>query len=291
MLADFLEKHQLPQQFTHTVEQYYAPLAEQIFEAFKQQNTSYFVGINGCQGSGKSTFTAFIGEYLMSKYSLNVAIISLDDFYLTQKQRKGLAKSIHPLLATRGVPGTHDNALLKETLNHLRQQKTGFSIPQFNKAIDDPFPKSEWTTVDKPIDIILFEGWCWGISPQNPIQLAQPINKLEIQRDQDATWRNYVNTQLTEQLQPLYSFMNTWIVLQAPSFKCVHQWRLEQEQKLAEKTKQKSHSAIMDSVQIMHFIQHFQRLTEHGINTLSQTENTTLFLDETRHITHMSKAL
>ena len=37
-----------------------------------------------------------------------------DDFYLTQAQRQDLAQQIHPLLKSRGVPGTHDVPLAKK---------------------------------------------------------------------------------------------------------------------------------------------------------------------------------
>ena len=35
-------------------------------------------------------------------------VLSIDDFYLSKAKRKRLAASVHPLLAIRGVPGTHD---------------------------------------------------------------------------------------------------------------------------------------------------------------------------------------
>ena len=38
-------------------------------------------------------------------------MLSLDDLYLPKAERLRLARDVHPLLATRGVPGTHDVAL------------------------------------------------------------------------------------------------------------------------------------------------------------------------------------
>lgn len=284
MLASFTKEHQLPVEFLNTANKYYVPIAELIFDKFKQSGAPYFVGVNGCQGSGKSTLTQFIGEYLIKEHQVNVAVLSLDDFYLSSQQRHALANSVHPLFKSRGVPGTHNTELLKETLSNLQLRKTGFSVPRFDKSTDEPCAKKDWTGIQAPIDIILFEGWCWGTMPQTTEQLKEPINDFEEQLDSEKIWRTYANQQLALHYQPLYQIMNYWVVLQAPSFDCVYQWRLEQEQKLAKNTLHISNTSIMSSSQIHHFIQYFQRLTEHAFSTLSKSANITLLLNTSRHI-------
>ena len=119
-------------------------------------------------------------------------------------------------------------------------------------------------------------------------QLQTPVNELELQHDSDAVWRNYVNTQLREYYQPLYASMDYWLALQAPSFNCVYRWRLEQEQKLIAQETNSNNSKTMNSVQLLNFIQHFQRLTEHGINTLPQSVDAILYLDKVRKISKMA---
>ena len=79
--------------------------------------------------------------------------MSLDDFYYSSEKRKGLAQEIHPLLATRGVPGTHDVVELNHVLTLLKKKKTGFSIQKFNKATDNPYPEDQWPTIEKSTDI------------------------------------------------------------------------------------------------------------------------------------------
>lgn len=286
MLSAFIEQHKLPKEFTQTVAEHYMPLASRIFEQFKRHKGTYFIGVNGCQGSGKTTFTAFIAKYLQAEYQLNVLVMSLDDFYLTSEKRKKLALDVHPLLATRGVPGTHDVIKLNKVLKKLRDRKRGITIPKFNKAIDDPFPKEQWLMIERPVDIVLLEGWCWGVSAQTERQLQQPINSLESRCDNKLQWRTFINEQLANNYMPLYKQMDFWIALQAPSFDCVHQWRLEQEQKLSQMSVNDENFAIMDSPKIIHFIQHFQRLTVHAIKTLPNMVNVTLFLDRSRAITH-----
>jgi D-glycerate 3-kinase len=210
--------------------------------------------------------------------------LSLDDFYLSSKKRNQLADDIHPLLATRGVPGTHDITALKSVLNHLSEHRTGFSIPKFNKAIDEPCPQSRWISVEKPVDIILLEGWCWGVTSQSDEQLQTPINDLELQHDAEGEWRSYVNQQLKTGYEPLYKKMDFWLALQAPTFDCVYQWRLEQEQKLQAKNIGLSHSKVMSPAEVLNFTQYFQRLTVHGSTTLSNSADAVFHLDNTRHI-------
>ena len=287
MLSKFLKEHKLPEEFKNTVEQYYKPLADKIFNQFSQKNQAYFVGINGCQGSGKSTLTDYIAEYLIDQYQLNVVVMSLDDFYYSSEKRNQLAKNVHPLLATRGVPGTHDVDALANIISQLTAKKTGLSIPRFNKATDEPHPTNLWHSIEKPVDIILVEGWCWGVKAQTTEQLKKPINELELQHDADGVWRNYVNAQLKELYEPLYESMDFWLALQAPSFDCVYKWRLEQEQKLEARNAGLTNSKIMSPEEILNFTQYFQRLSVQGCNTISHSADTIFQLSTDRSITEM----
>jgi D-glycerate 3-kinase len=284
MLSTFVKKHKLPESFELTAEQHYKPLADIIFSHFSKSNDTFFVAVNGCQGSGKSTLTDYVSEYLSNQHQLNVVVMSLDDFYYSSQKRRQLAQDIHPLLATRGVPGTHDITSLDRIITLLKQRETSFMIPKFNKATDEPYLESKWTLIDKPIDIVLLEGWCWGVMPQTAEQLKTPINDLEKQQDSSGIWRNYVNQQLADHYVPLYKSMNFWLILKAPSFDCVYQWRLEQEQKLKSKNTDLSDSKIMSGKEISNFIQHFQRLTMQELNTISSAKHTTLYLDSYRNI-------
>ena len=285
MLTTFIKQHKLPEKFRLTAKDYFQPLAERIFSQFSKSSRPYFVGINGCQGSGKSTLTDYIGECLTKTHKLNIVVMSLDDFYFTGEKRQELSRDIHPLLATRGVPGTHDMAMLENTLIKLKAKETGFTIPRFNKATDEPYPQEQWQVIEKPIDIILLEGWCWGVKPQTAEQLISPVNELELKHDRNGAWRNYVNQQLQQYYQPLYAQMDFWLALQAPSFDCVYKWRLEQEEKLKANNQGLSNSKIMQSDGILNFTQYFQRLSVQACNTISQSADAIFYLDYARNIT------
>ena len=81
----------------------------------------YFVGLAGGQGTGKTT-TSLLIKIILSKYfKLDVFRISIDDFYKTRKERINLSKRVHPMLLTRGVPGTHDINMM---LNFFKKSKS-----------------------------------------------------------------------------------------------------------------------------------------------------------------------
>lgn len=284
MLAEFININRLPSSFKAVAEHVYIPLAERINLQKDKQEKPFFVGINGCQGSGKSTFSDFLVAYLSTMHGLKVVSMSLDDFYLSTSAREALAIQIHPLFSTRGVPGTHDIECLERVLSDLKQSITPCVIPKFNKALDEPFPQKAWQHIKEPSDVVLVEGWCWGIPAQAEEQLNTPVNALEKSLDTDKTWRTHVNNQIKSAYQPLYQLMDYWVAIQAPSFNCVHQWRLEQEQKLAISISESERSKLMNSAQVLEFIQFFQRLTEHGMNTLPNSADATLLLDDKRNI-------
>jgi len=245
------------------------------------------VGLNAPQGAGKTTLVSLIREVIEYEYGLNTIEISIDDFYKTNEQRNYLAKTIHPLLATRGVPGTHDVTLAIETLTILKsaQNQACHLIPRFDKAIDDRLPETNWTKIESQVDLILFEGWCLGSTPQNQVQLDKALNTLEQEEDKNGTWRNYVNRQLSTKYQDLFLLVDYWILASAPSFEVVCKWRKEQEIKLISKLKanKESISQTMTEKELDYFMMFFERITRNNIRSLPKNANSRLLLDENRN--------
>ena len=284
MISTFINKHKLYNDFSRIAGDYFIPLAEEIKAHQLSASTTYFVGINGSQGSGKSTFSEFLKDYLSKTYAMNVVVMSLDDFYFSRIERQIVAADVHPLFVTRGVPGTHNMSQAKTVLHDIKNQKNT-TIPRFNKATDDPHPIANWTKVSTAVDVVIFEGWCWGVAPQTTEQLEQPVNSFEAIEDNHADWRNHANLQLSLHYQPLYSLMDKWVMLKAPSFEDVYVWRLEQEQNLIVATANDDKSGIMDELQIQRFVHHYQRLTEHALKTLPNICDHVFELNSERAIT------
>jgi len=302
MLSEFIKEKSLDHSFIKTAKDYFIPLAEKLAKnqkqhfnlaktsSYSEHSKTYFVGINGCQGSGKSTLVDFLAKYLEQNHHVCVAVLSLDDFYLSRSERNKLAMNVHPLFKTRGVPGTHDTTLLTKTLSDLKNNRnSGVSLPRFNKAKDEIFPSKYWPVVDTAVDIVLFEGWCWGVPAQQIDDLALSVNELESKQDQQLIWRTKVNNILLTDYQPLYKLMDTWIMLKAPSFECVYQWRLEQEHKLSDSHLDRPpHNDCSDNImsdeQVAMFILYYQRLTEYGLEVLPSEVDLLFELDNQRKI-------
>jgi D-glycerate 3-kinase len=284
-LHNFLKEHCLPQSFLKTVDEWYVPLAERISKHHAAVGRTLLIGVNGSQGSGKSTLAALLKQLLAENFGLKAIDLSIDDFYLTRQSRLSLANKMHPLLETRGVPGTHDVSLMYETLQQLTRENGEVSIPRFDKACDDRYPESEWDKVSAPFDIVIVEGWCLGTPAQTDAELHKPVNGLEANEDPDGSWRRYVNEQIKGRYQDIYQLMDIWIMLQAPSFECVYQWRLEQEQKLAASHQQgEQEDRVMTATQIKRFIQHYQRLTEYSLQQLPGCVHYLFRLDTDRSV-------
>lgn len=277
----FIKKHQLSGDFLAVAERYLVPLAECFLRKSTLSKEPFFAGINGCQGSGKSTISAFIQAYLNTCYQLNVVNISLDDFYLTQHQRLSLANNVHPLLKTRGVPGTHDVDKLFHVLSRLKKNSGELEVPRFSKLNDNPCAPYR---ISLPVDLVLIEGWCWGVEAQHHRELIQPCNTVEQVHDKDLVWRQYVNTCLLENYTPLYAFVDFWLYLKAPSFDCVYQWRLQQEEKLRASQPITKQSATMSNKQVQAFVILFQRLTEHALATMGDKADVTLYFNQDRQV-------
>ncbi|HZF97936.1 MAG TPA: hypothetical protein VEY92_06780 [Pseudoxanthomonas sp.] len=113
--------------------------------------------LSAVQGSGKSTLASQIAA-LAVRRGLKAAVLSIDDFYLPRARRQALAREVHPLLATRGPPGTHEVALALEILDRLRDGSS-LRLPRFDKRANERLPLARWPPIRGAVDVVIFEGW------------------------------------------------------------------------------------------------------------------------------------
>ena len=166
----------------------------------------YIVGLAGGQGTGKTTISSIIKIILEKYFKFKVFKISIDDFYKTRKERLNLSKKVHPMLAIRGVPGTHDIQMMLNFFKKVKSKKfKKIDLPNFNKAVDDRFPKKNWYNINEKPDVIIFEGWCVGAKSELNKTLKRHINSLEKVNDQKLIWRKYVNQQLKTKYKKLFT--------------------------------------------------------------------------------------
>lgn len=224
------------------------PLLAPVLEAVRKLPGVPLIGIAGAQGSGKTTLARALAR------ELDGVAFSLDDVYLTRAERAGLARDVHPLLAVRGPPGTHDLALLAETVESLRTADRT-TLPAFDKLADDRIPGPVFE--GRPAAIVI-DGWCLGATPQTAADLVQPINDVEREHDRGAGWRTWINERLANDYADLFAGFDLIVHLAAPSFDTVLDWRCEQEEGLLAAPLPPGRRE-----ELARFIQHFERITRH----------------------------
>ena len=276
-IADFMRREKLGPQFVETVARIYRPLATRI-ETLAQTRRDLVVGFCGSQGSGKSTGVGVL-RLLLEEVGLRVATLSIDDLYLPKEARQKLAEDVHPLLATRGPPGTHDVAMGEHLLDVLFKPQIT-AVPRFDKSRDTRADPWHWDAFQGSADVVLFEGWCVGARPQPSEALAEPVNDLELKSDPDGRWRAYVNDALAGPYQKLFGRIGFLVFLAAPSFEVVAGWRKEQEAKLRARTDGPSH--VMSDEQIDRFVQFYERLTRFMLAEMSSRADAVVRLGEHR---------
>ena len=225
-------------------------LAQALAPALLSRNRR-IVAISGSQGSGKSTLARILVKQLHA-LGKTAACVSLDDFYLPKQARAKLAQEVHPLLATRGVPGTHDSSRLRHVLEQFGSNNglVTVDLPAFDKGLDDRV-----ADIQVQAELLVVEGWCLGVQPQDAASLQHPVNDLERAEDTHSTWRRWSNKQIQQHYLPLWPLINEWILLRPPGFAQVQQWRRQQELDLPSDQR-------MSESTLQRFIQHYQRLTE-----------------------------
>lgn len=215
------------------------------------------IGVAGAQGSGKTTLARRAAE------AFGAAQISLDDVYLTRAERARLAGEVHPLMAVRGPPGTHDLALLERTLDALRGAgpDDATPLPAFDKLADERLPVAAWPVFRGRPRAVLIDGWCLGATAQADIDLLVPINTLERDHDPDGDWRRAVNAALAGPYQAAFARLDRLLFLAAPDFEVVEGWRREQEAGLMGVAVASLPPERVEAVRA--FVRHFERVTRH----------------------------
>lgn len=259
-------------------------LLDQYAGRIARSRRPYILGLSGLQGSGKSTLARVMKAQAEAR-GWATEVLSLDDFYYARSDREALARDVHPLLRSRGVPGTHEIELMMSVLAALphASDKLPVSHPRFDKGRDTRFSPSRWPRITRSPKLVIVEGWALGIRPQLQTALTRPVNALELKEDPDGSWRHWVNKQLRG-YQPLWRKFDALIVLQAPGWEIVRRWRGEQEQDLLAR-----HAPLaMDAVALDRFLAHFERLSRHALATLPVLADTCVEYDDDRHVTGLS---
>lgn len=218
-------------------------------EASPRESRPLFVALQGPQGSGKSYTTNLLRDYLTAApQSLRVAVLSIDDLYLTHDGLVALAQSGNPLWRGRGQPGTHDVELGVQVLSKLKEGREEVELPRFEKSLfdgeGDRLPRDGTGPIVKPpVDVVLLEGWGAGFYPISGEELEMRWNgdwreervRLGLADTELGTMGHVIaiNESLKEYVK-LWQFFDVFVQLvpaptEASPYAVIYKWRLEQE--------------------------------------------------------------
>ena len=231
-------------------------------------------GVGGGQGAGKSTLGRLL-EAVGAGFGLRVQVLSLDDFHLTRAERARLAEATHPLLATRGPPGTHAVEQARQAMAALRHAGA-VRLPTFDKGKDD---RAGFVTLQGPVDIVVLEGWCVGAPPADPTvpEEATPVNALELAEDADGRWRAHVESALRGEYATLFAKLDSLVFLQVPNLAAVRRWRLQQES-------ERPPVQRMNETDVFRFVAHYERITRRMLATLPRTADVVVELNAAHRV-------
>ncbi len=237
----------------------------------------------GSQGIGKSSLINIISKAIEKFYNKKILLLSLDNYYLSKKERLSLSKKVHQLLITRGVPGTHNIKNLLENIKQFDQNKYPIHLPLFDKLLDDKSGSKK--VINKNCDILFLEGWCCGSSEITKKYLYKNINKLEKFNDTKNIWRNFYNNKLKLEYRKLFNQFDELIFMQTSSFNNVFNWRLKQEKNNTSKNKK---SKKMSDNEIKNFIQHYEKITKWMMKDLNKKAEIVVKIDKNQKITSVN---
>jgi D-glycerate 3-kinase len=214
-----------------TLEKLWLPVALDLAIASKKLKRTVVQGILGGQGTGKSTLCLVLKE-ILSYLGCSTGNLSLDDLYLTYDERQELQQQ-EPSLKWRGPPGTHDLALGMEIIEQCLDEDftAQISLPRFDKSFHNgEGDRTEPEIIDKP-DILLLEGWFVGVQPIDIEKALFNNCPPPIVTEADRQFA-IANNQRLQAYVPLWSKLDSLIVLSPEDYRLSKEWRKEAEHKM-----------------------------------------------------------
>ncbi len=193
-------------------------------------NNPIIIGFSGLPGSGKSTLGSWINS-VARELSLDINVISLDDFYLPG-QEMDFAMKGNPWNVPRGFPGSHSLDLLHQSLETFL--KTGvISSPTFDKSLRyGKGDRSGWCKLQSKV--LILEGWFVGCEPASDLSKTDELAEYELnltlsQSEQD--YRNLIQESLFEYTKIWKQFHKIWH-LKSTNFDNTILWKSQQENEM-----------------------------------------------------------
>lgn len=217
------------QAIVSTLERLWLPVALNLATARRNLNRTFVQGILGGQGTGKTTLCIIL-QSILNYFDFSAATLSIDDLYLTYSERQKLQQQ-DPRLLWRGPPGTHDIPLGLKVIEQCLQENnpTQILLPRFDKsAFNGAGDRTTPKAIAQP-DILLFEGWFIGVQPLAPDAFNHCPAPIVTEKDRQFARDN--NQRLQAYL-PLWSKLDSLIILSPEDYRLSKQWRKDAEHQM-----------------------------------------------------------
>ncbi|KAH3670843.1 hypothetical protein WICMUC_004812 [Wickerhamomyces mucosus] len=221
------------------------------------------VSISGPQGSGKTYVSTKIIQYISREYpQLKSIAVSTDDLYLKHSDQVKLSKEDNVLLKGRGLPGTHDIESFYNILQKLINRDNNFEIPTYDKSKfqgeGDRADRENWIHIgEKPVDIIIVEGWFNGFTPLvNDDEIDLKVQASKILQDYNKQDLYEINSNL-DLYQKIWELFDYSIFFNVDDLEWIKDWRIEQEHALI-----KIKGSGMSDDQVVDFIKRYLAVYE-----------------------------
>ena len=206
------------------------PLFTLLEKYVKNIDNPMIIGFSGLPGSGKSTLGLWI-NCVAKELSLDVKVISLDDFYLPGDELE-IAMKGNPWNVPRGFPGSHSIELLDKSLDTFL--KTGLlKTPVFEKSLrDGKGDRSGWSELKTKV--LILEGWFVGCEPiLNLIEIDEIFeDKFNLNLSQiEKYYRGTIQDSLTYYSKIWKKFDKLWH-LKSSNFNNTIIWKTQQEEEM-----------------------------------------------------------
>ena len=193
-------------------------------------NNPIIIGFSGLPGSGKSTLGFWI-DRVARDFSLDIKVISLDDFYLPGEEMDEAMRG-NPWNVPRGFPGSHSLDLLHQSLDTFL--KTGIlSSPTFEKSLrDGKGDRSGWCKLKTKV--LILEGWFVGCEPVSNLFKLDYLSEDEFQlslSQREKDYRSLIQNSLVEYNKIWKKFYKIWH-LKSSNFNNTVLWKSQQEDEM-----------------------------------------------------------
>ena len=206
-----------------------------LVESAAAAGETQLIGLSALPGCGKSTLGAWL-EAAALECKASIAVVSLDDFYWPAEQLETCMRG-NPWDAPRGLPGSHDLALLQDSLD--RWQSTGIlRAPCFERSLrDGRGDRAGWR--DLHAQVVVLEGWFIGVDPWSPKQeaadLAMHSASALVPTPAEIAYRPRINAAL-HPYSSLWDRMATIWHLKAPDTQATVMWKEQQDASMLQST-------------------------------------------------------